>query len=115
MDMNDVRAANITQDTWRNRIALRSPIRNPDDFDPVHGLIRPQRICPRIRLRTEHAIQRYDAYREAALYLPLRKLSDDVFETSDGGCKLSNDMYDQHVPFRSSEQLGNSGHLRAPG
>src|ERR1700704_6213674 len=100
MDMNDVRSADIAQHTWRNRIALGSPIGNPYNFDPDDGLICTQAHSARSRSRTENAIQRYYSYRESALYLPLRKLSNDVFETSDGGYKLPNDMHDQHVPSR---------------
>jgi hypothetical protein len=50
--------------------------------------------------RTENPIQRYYAYRKAALDLPLRELSNDVFETSDGGYKLPHDMHDQHALSR---------------
>jgi hypothetical protein len=96
MNVNDVCRAHVTQHTWRNRIALRSPKGNSYHFDAVDCFIRRQAASAQSWLGAEHAIQRYHAYREATFDLPLRKLSNDVFESSDRWYELPNDVHNQH-------------------
>src|SRR3981081_1991679 len=114
MDMNDVRSADITQHPRRYRIAWGSGVGNPYDFDPVDGLVRRQPDSARSRSCAENAIQCDYAYRGTAFCLPFRELSNDVFETSDGGYELPNDMHDQHTPSRSSDRLRNSDRFQVP-